>query len=211
MQFLISKCGYKLSPELASVITMNKFISIVFLVLCSLYPGTIASRVVPETVAEEALTVAKEPLAGDATRHEDLAEASGCTWTWVNPCTGISSCYHLIEQPQDFFAAELQCVLQHQGHLAVVTTLGESTFLRTKLLEHHVTVPIWVGAFRVDNVWSWTSGDIYDFTDWKPGQPNETGDACVNLAAGSFFLWADFDCAHATHFLCESFNINTKP
>ena len=201
MQFLISKCGYELSPELASVTAMNKFISIVFLLLCSLDPGAVASKEIPETVAEEALT--EEPLAGDATIHEDLAEASGCTWTWSDPCTKISSCYYLIEQPQDFYAAELQCVLQDKGHLAAVTTLGESTFLRTKLLEHYVTVPIWVGAFRVDNTWSWTSGDIYEFTDWKPGQPNLNGDACVNLASDSFFLWADYDCTHETQFLCE--------
>ena len=89
------------------MININKFIGIVLLVLFALDPGA-AFKMVPDTVAEEALAAAQEPTTDDTTRDEDLAEASGCTWTYTDPATDKSSCYILVAF---FFDTFLDCSL----------------------------------------------------------------------------------------------------
>ena len=137
IQFLISKFGFKYlqSHNSVTVIAMNTFIGIVLLVLFALDPGA-AFKMVPDTVAEEALAAAQEPTAGDATRDEDE-----CTFNWTDPATGRSSCYRLEDERLDFSSAEAHCVVHHGGHLAAITTIAENDNMKLNLIGHEVSAP----------------------------------------------------------------------
>ena len=171
------------------------------LVLFALNPGA-AFKMVPDTVAEEALTAAKDPTAGDAIRVEE----SKCTFNWTDPATGRSSCHILVEEKQDFSSAEGHCIVEHGGHLAALTTYEENEHIRLSMIVHEGVTPVWVGGYRVDNDWLWTTDEPFSFTDWYPGQPNGNEDVDVGsvLFPGVFFQWNDFSRDQECHFICES-------
>ena len=143
----------------------------------------------------------------------DHATAADCDWIWTDPCTGEQSCYNLVEELQDFYAGELQCQLQHDGHLAAPTTEAENLFLRWKLTEkfqdnQNTGYRVGFGAFKVDGQWAYTSGETFDFTDWDDNQPSQDGDACVEFYEffenKAFFEWHDIICEQERFHLCES-------
>merc|ERR1719239_1197332 len=84
---------------------------------------------------------------------EGGTKGSGCSgWAYHDEGTGKTRCYHLVTDPNGFFAAELQCSLQHHGHLTAPGSENENTFLKLKLLEHYghdnSRHEVWLGAFR---------------------------------------------------------------
>lgn len=66
------------------------------------------------------------------------------------------------------------------GHLATLTSLEENQWVYDNVVipaglasEHQA----WVGGFR-ENVgeWKWVTGEIWDYTNWGPGEPNNASD-----------------------------------
>ena len=104
----------------------------------------------------------------------------------------------------NFFAGEAYCELHYNGHLASPADAVENEFLRIRLIENYVQSLdaynfVWIGAYRFDgnDNWTYTTGKPVTFTDWGPGQPNASGDACV-FFYGHFptylFNWRDLSC-----------------
>lgn len=82
-------------------------------------------------------------------------------------------------------AAASQVWQGQQGHLATIRSPGENQFafdLSLGLGIWHVstvwTVGPWIGGFQQDGAaepaggWGWITGEVWDYTHWMPGQPD---------------------------------------
>jgi hypothetical protein len=59
------------------------------------------------------------------------------------------------------------------GYLAVITSAEEQKTIRNlglKLNERY-----WLGGFREDRVWKWVNGEPFNYKNWQPGEPNNSG------------------------------------
>lgn len=57
-----------------------------------------------------------------------------------------------------------------EAYLASVTSQAESDWIQSNSLDL-----LWIGLndLDMDGVWTWDSGEAFDWTDWAPGEPNE--------------------------------------
>lgn len=66
------------------------------------------------------------------------------------------------------------------SHLATVTSQGESNFIETLLLASPEP-SAWLGGIQIDETnepaggWEWVTAEAFAFTNWGPGEPNNTG------------------------------------
>ncbi|WAR26045.1 PGCA-like protein [Mya arenaria] len=61
----------------------------------------------------------------------------------------------------------------------------------------------WLGGsdLEVEGEWKWTTGEVWNFTSWYPGFPqNYTDNDCLIMFG---HLWRDFRCSRAYPFICE--------
>ncbi len=81
-------------------------------------------------------------------------------------------------------AAESREFLGVQGHLATITSALENNHcLATVLASAPYCDAYWIGGFQDTNApdysepsggWRWTTGEAWDYTNWAPGEPNNT-------------------------------------
>ncbi|XP_078072206.1 collectin-12 [Mustelus asterias] len=71
----------------------------------------------------------------------------------------------------------------------------------------------WIGLSDIEepNVWNWVDGTTAEYTNWRPGQPDNWQHAaatedCAGLASGA--LWNDFFCTDLNGLICEK-NVDT--
>merc|ERR1711976_1025132 len=89
-------------------------------------------------------------------------------------------CYDYIsEEKLNFFDAEYYCAVNHDGHLAAITSLEEDNFIRAKLLDLYdefddmsQTIDIWIGGVKQGANFVWTSGEQWTYNNWGKGQPD---------------------------------------
>merc|ERR1711915_162896 len=143
-------------------------------------------------------------LFGDSVTRAQEEERS-CTWTYKG------SCYHLIDSPKDFFAAELDCNIRFHGNLVAINDEDENNFVKIQLLEHYGYVKddfhVYAGGFYADQEWSWTMMHApWNFTDWEASQPDLSyGDrgSCLIFWPSHSWQWGDIPCDRACPFVCE--------
>lgn len=62
-----------------------------------------------------------------------------------------------------------------QGHLATITSLEEQNWLWSEL----PYCKKWLGGYQADNTnepdkgWAWITGEKWEYTNWKAGEPND--------------------------------------
>lgn len=66
----------------------------------------------------------------------------------------------------------------------------------------------WTGGNDIDveGQWRWvTSGNPFTFTDWGPGEPNDTGgnEDCMLLLSNTGYTWNDLPCSTNSLYICE--------
>ncbi len=55
----------------------------------------------------------------------------------------------------------------------------------------------------VQGTWVWTDGTAWNYTNWKPGQPDE-GTAANCMLMGTDQLWYDLNtCAQTRYYVCK--------
>jgi hypothetical protein len=59
------------------------------------------------------------------------------------------------------------------GHLATLTTLAENDFVMPLCLPGE-GASSWLGGKRIGENWAWVTGEAWSFTNWAPGEPNNT-------------------------------------
>jgi len=62
------------------------------------------------------------------------------------------------------------------GHLATLTSQEENDFVYTNLAVPSPYIP-WIGATdeAAEGVWTWVTGEPWEYTKWYPGEPNNAG------------------------------------
>uniref|UniRef100_A0A914PT50 C-type lectin domain-containing protein n=1 Tax=Panagrolaimus davidi TaxID=227884 RepID=A0A914PT50_9BILA len=95
-----------------------------------------------------------------------------------------SECYMFYLNSSGFADAELNCN-QNGGHLASIHDGFTNALLPQeayKRLHESTETDFWIGATNLmsGNSWNWTDGSLFDFKDWKTGEPqNTTGANCA--------------------------------
>ena len=95
-------------------------------------------------------------------------------------------CYKYVAGYTAWTAAKEACQ-SDGGHLASVHDKETNDFLTTL-----TTVYTWIGGYQDDkDVWGWTDGSEWSYTNWRPGQPdnayNGTQDfLAINLGLGNW-------------------------
>ena len=79
--------------------------------------------------------------------------------------------YFLTTTAQNWQDAEAEAV-GAGGHLVAVTSQEEEDFVTDTFASGDV--PLWIGATDQDEegTFQWSSGEAFDYTHWKPGEPN---------------------------------------
>jgi hypothetical protein len=57
------------------------------------------------------------------------------------------------------------------GYLVTVTSAGEETFIQSTCT---ADCESWAGGYLDNGSWGWVTGEIWDYTNWYPGEPNGT-------------------------------------
>lgn len=101
---------------------------------------------------------------------------------------------YLLLEPSSWTAAEATAVV-HGGHLVTVNDAQENEFLRASVLGFDgADRRGWIGLndFAVEGTFVWSSGEPVTFTNWSPGEPNNSGgvEDAVEMF-GSNGLWND--------------------
>ena len=91
------------------------------------------------------------------------------------------------------------------GHLASLGSAAEGEFLLNAVqtsapgVSYHIGLTDWG---RPNNDWVWTSGEPVDWTNWKPGEPNNSGgEQFVHVYPDG--LWNDEDWGHRYQYVLE--------
>uniref|UniRef100_A0AC35G879 C-type lectin domain-containing protein n=1 Tax=Panagrolaimus sp. PS1159 TaxID=55785 RepID=A0AC35G879_9BILA len=122
-----------------------------------------------------------------------------------------SQCFTFFENSTGFADAELYCE-QSGGYLASIHDGFLNDLLSQeggKRFNKSTESDFWIGATNLMKppTWNWTDGSIFDFTDWRKGEPqNISGANCAALSAIDG-LWAVQDCFLKKSFVCSSPNI----
>lgn len=93
-------------------------------------------------------------------------------------------------------------VPEFTGHLVTITSQVETVFLVDNFNTNN---RYWLGGIQNPNTggandnWQWITGEIWDYTNWKPGEPNDSGgneDALAFHDSGTEGDWNDAPAGH---------------
>lgn len=64
-----------------------------------------------------------------------------------------------------------------QGHLATITSMEENDFLLQVFLKQNLEAlaNAWIGGYQEGDDWKWVTGELFEFANWYPGEPNNLG------------------------------------
>ena len=109
------------------------------------------------------------------------------------------SCYTLVKLSLTWNSAEEHCN-ELGGHLASVHSKKENDFI-SGLADGQ---RLWIGAndLKTERVWAWSDGSAFDFSNWRSGEPNNSGgEDCGHLNHHSKD-WNDNKCGNTYNFVC---------
>ena len=121
--------------------------------------------------------------------------ADGCV---IDPASGHT--YAAFLELVRWSDAELRC--QQLGWYLATDRREVESFLIQGLLDG----PMWIGAtdVAVEDSWEWTTGESFDYTHWRGGEPNgENAENCA-LANWEGEGWNDLDCLGTWAYVCET-------
>lgn len=92
------------------------------------------------------------------------------------------------------------------GHLATITSQTEQNFIDKLNIN---SMRLWIGGHResVDN-WKWVTGELWDYTNWDEGEPNNSSNVVSNENSVSIWpsKWNDLNennLSEQSGFVCE--------
>ncbi|XP_046546491.1 perlucin-like [Haliotis rubra] len=117
-----------------------------------------------------------------------------------------SSCYWFSNITGSFAEARSYCQF-FGSHLARVTSKDEADYLRSRANEEKGSTGYWLGATDLikEGKFVWEGGSPLNYTNWRPGQPNNVSPQqhCLTLYKNFEYNWNDYDCIKKTEFICE--------
>ncbi len=92
------------------------------------------------------------------------------------------------------------------GYLVTVTSAEERDFLQNRFFAGS-RQSFWAGATdsEAEGQWRWLTGEPFDFSDWRKGEPNdEKGEDCLEMPVYFDYQWNDVpDAAKRNCYVCE--------
>ncbi|XP_071941160.1 alpha-N-acetylgalactosamine-specific lectin-like [Antedon mediterranea] len=129
------------------------------------------------------------------------------------------SCYRAFGTKKTYHEAEHACheFFNHHdvGHLVSIRSEAEDLFVyelwksTTGNMVAIYDVTFWLGLTDsdVEGNWTWKdSGDVATYTNWKTGQPdNSGGEDCAHQSSGDpdSGTWNDWGCEQQIYYVCE--------
>ena len=112
-------------------------------------------------------------------------------------------CYLWSTDEKNWTEAEDFC--QRKGaHLASVTSATINDYVLEGKDKREMYL-LWIGGsdLEVNGVWKWTDCSVWDFTFWRPGEPNDHlgSQDCLNIHPEDR-KWDDYQCYTKSGFLC---------
>jgi fibronectin type 3 domain-containing protein len=97
--------------------------------------------------------------------------------------------YQLIRTPGELNWPDARAAAQslsfagNRGHLATITSAAERDFINTQLTGRIDLYAVWLGGYQdpgapdyqePDRGWRWVTGEPFQYTNWHPGEPNDS-------------------------------------
>ncbi len=112
-----------------------------------------------------------------------LLLAGSSTQAAVVQWSGNGHYYEIINKQINWYDAKTEAenmtYLGLQGHLATITSAEENQFLTNTFLS--AINNKWLGGFQPPGTgepneeWSWVTGEVWNYTNWNTGEPNDVG------------------------------------
>ncbi len=88
--------------------------------------------------------------------------------------------YQRYDKEMDWYDAKEYC-RSLGGHLVTITSYDEQKIVE-KLLTSNYYESYWMGAQVNNNQWSWITGEVFGYTNWAEGEPNDQEDGmCLQI------------------------------
>ncbi|XP_036072772.1 type-2 ice-structuring protein [Oryzias melastigma] len=129
------------------------------------------------------------------------SEGCGINWSQIN-----NRCFRYIPEAKTWAHAEKSC-MSIGGNLASVHSIDEYHKIQEliKTTTHEYT-KAWVGGSdaQESNVWLWSDGSSFHYTDWCSGQPNYflVSQHCIQINYSSEKCWDNLGCNDHRTFVC---------
>jgi len=108
-----------------------------------------------------------------ATQPQQASAASATASKSAVVFAGNGHRYEVINKSMTWTKAKEDCE-KRGGYLATITSKEEQEFIKD-LIKKSKAASYWLGGYREDKDWKWVTGETFSFTNWLPGQPDNTG------------------------------------
>ncbi|XP_052061897.1 protein crumbs homolog 1-like [Mytilus californianus] len=121
--------------------------------------------------------------------------------------------YMFVENAINWNNAQQDC-LSRGGRLAEVYSQNVGAWLRRQASRRGGS-GWWVGASDLaqEGVWTWTSGNQVEYTDWAYREPNnggwKTNQDCLQLWKEKSYRWDDLRCSDFRNYICQRKTCNS--
>nr|XP_022339841.1 semaphorin-5B-like isoform X4 [Crassostrea virginica] len=125
-------------------------------------------------------------------------DACDSTWSFRD-----GRCYKLFTSASTWSNALKTCQA-NSANLVNIADSGENSFVRGIARGNH----IWMGGFDgpKEGSWAWSGGVFsFSYTNWSPGEPNNSGDEDCNMMYHDTGRWNDGRCSGSLAFVCEKY------
>uniref|UniRef100_A0A914NYH4 C-type lectin domain-containing protein n=1 Tax=Panagrolaimus davidi TaxID=227884 RepID=A0A914NYH4_9BILA len=148
------------------------------------------------TITTTTVSTATTPLIKTTTTHIPSCPQG---WSFYN-FTGF--CYSVFHN-QNEIGAEQVCK-REGGHLASIHSQKENDFIGNLPFQ---AGHIWIGLYTIDQNanWLWTDETLFDYSNWKSGEPNSPGiENCVEMDGSYPYTFNNVVCGKVyTNFVCK--------
>jgi hypothetical protein len=118
-----------------------------------------------------------------------------------------TNCYLFMPIEEGFAKAEMEC-LAKGGHLASIHDAFTNAIITQDTPDYfnqNGSTDFWIGGNTLNskNIWEWTDGSPFDYTDWKMGEPsNKTSSNCAAVSMNNGY-WTAQDCFNLKPYVCK--------
>ena len=127
--------------------------------------------------------------------------------TVCSKCRGLqfnNHFYMLYTNKSTWHNSKTQCESKG-GHLVTITSAEEQTAIEMYLQYLSQTGYVWIGGYRSDGTFHWVTGEVFEYTHWRPGEPDRaySDQNYIQMNWGGFGYWNDHGSSETMNFICE--------
>ncbi|XP_040894478.1 type-2 ice-structuring protein-like isoform X2 [Toxotes jaculatrix] len=148
-----------------------------------------------------ALTGANDPSINSTSLIINRDESCPSNWKKFN-----DRCFNFVPRSLSWATAEKNCQSM-DANLASVHSIEEYHFIQSVIQDNTAQdQETWVGASdcQEENVWLWSDGSVFKFSNWCQGQPDDTENRqrCLQINYGDGKCWDDNGCSNLRPSIC---------